>query len=66
MGGGYSFPGLISPNDAVNFQFVVGIKPGDFSVVIGYQADEFTYTWLVEHVFTQLHIALESQAKCQH
>ena len=26
----------------------VGIKPGDFGVVIGYQVDEFTYTWPAE------------------
>ena len=35
---------------------VVGIKPGDFSVVIGYQVDEFTHNWLIECSTVQLHI----------
>ena len=32
----------------VNSESVMGIKPGDSSVVIGYQFDEFTCTWSAE------------------
>ena len=32
----------------VKSKSVVGIKPGDFGVVIGYQIDEFNHTWSVE------------------
>ena len=38
---GSSFPGWVPPNGTVNFKYVVGIKPGDSGVVIGYQVDEF-------------------------
>ena len=31
-------------DDAVNSDSVMGIKPGDSSVVIGYQVDEFCAT----------------------
>ena len=31
----------------------VGIKPGDSGVVIGYQVDEFTHTWLMECFIAQ-------------
>ena len=27
---------------------VMGVKPGDSGVVIGYQVDEFTHTWSAE------------------
>ena len=42
---GYSFPGLVLPNDTVNSKTVLGMKPGDSIVVIVYQVDEFTHTW---------------------
>ena len=32
-----------------NPESAVGVKPGDSAVVIGYQVDEFTQAWLVEH-----------------
>ena len=32
----------------VDSESAVGIKPGDSSVVIGYQVDEFTHTWSAE------------------
>ena len=35
-------------DDAVDSDSVVGIKPGDSGVVIGYQVDEFTCTWSAE------------------
>ena len=40
------FPGLVPSSDTVNS--VVGIKPGDSGVVIGYQVDESTNTWSTE------------------
>ena len=43
-GQGSSFPGLVPSDDTVNFESVMGIKPGDSSVVIGYQVDGFTHT----------------------
>ena len=43
-----SFPGLVPSDDAVNSVSVMGVKPGDSGVVIGYQVDEFTHTWSAE------------------
>ena len=43
-GEGSSFLGLVLPNDMVDSESAVGIKPGDSGVVIGYQVDEFTCT----------------------
>ena len=40
-----SFPGLVPSDDAINSDSVMGIKPGDSGVVIGYQVYEFTCTW---------------------
>ena len=37
-------------------KLVVGIKPSDSSVVICYQADEFTHTWSMEHFVIQITI----------
>ena len=34
----------------------MSIIPGDSGVVIGYQTDEFTHTWLVEHFVVQWNI----------
>ena len=42
------FPGLVPSDDAVDSDSVMGIKPGDSGVVIGYQVDEFTCTWSAE------------------
>ena len=36
-GEGTSFPGLVASDDVVNPDSVMAIKPGDSSVVIGYQ-----------------------------
>ena len=55
-GEGSSFPGLVPSDDAVNSDSVLGIKPGDSSVVIGYQADEFSHTWSAEWFVTCSHI----------
>ena len=35
-GEGSSFPGLVPSDDMVDSESVMGIKPGDSSVVIGY------------------------------
>ena len=51
-----SFPGLVPSNDTVDFDSVMGIKPGDSGVVIGYQVDEFTCTWSAEQFVAHSHI----------
>ena len=43
-------------DDTVNFESVMGIKPGDSGVVIGYQVDEFTHTWSAEWFVACSHI----------
>ena len=53
---GSSFPGLVPLDDAVNSESVMGFKPGDSSVVIGYQVDEFTCTWSAEQFVGHSHI----------
>ena len=55
-GEGSSFPGLVPSDDAVNSDSVMGIKPGDSGVVIGYQVDEFTRTWSAEWFVACSHI----------
>ena len=40
----------------VNSESVMGIKPGDSCVVIGYQVDEFTHTWSAEWFVTHSYI----------
>ena len=40
----------------VDSDSVMGIKPGDSSVVIGYQVDEFTRTWSAEWFVAHSHI----------
>ena len=55
-GEGSSFPGLVPSDDVVNSESVMGIKPGDSSVVIGYQVDEFTHTWSAEGFVAHSHI----------
>ena len=40
----------------VSFESVMGIKPGDSSVVIGYQVDEFTHTWSAGQFVAHCHI----------
>ena len=44
--------------DAVNSESMMGIKPCDSGVVIGYQVDEFTHTWSVEWFVAHSHIYL--------
>ena len=55
-GEGSSFPGLVPSDDVVNSDSVMGIKPGDSGVVIGYQVDEFTLTWSAEQFVACSHI----------
>ena len=47
-GEGSSFPGFVPSSDTVDSESVIGIKPGDFGMVMGYQVDEFTHTWSAE------------------
>ena len=51
-----SFPGLVASDDTVDSESVMGIKPGDSGVVIGYQVDEFTCTWSAEWFVAHSHI----------
>ena len=54
-----AFPnfGLVPSDDAGDLDSVMGIKPGDSSVVIRYnQVDEFTCTWSVEQFVACPHI----------
>ena len=51
-----SFPGLVPSDDVVDSDSVMGIKPGDSGVVIGYQVDEFTHTWSAEWFVAHSHI----------
>ena len=55
-GEGSSFPGLVSSDDAVDSDSVMGIKPGDSSVGIGYQVDKITHTWSAEWFVAHSHI----------
>ena len=43
-------------DDAVDSDYVMGIKPGDSGVVIGYQVDAFTCTWSAEQFVVYSHI----------
>ena len=42
-GEGSSFPGLVPSSNIIDSEFVIGIKPGDSGVVIGYQVDEYSH-----------------------
>ena len=44
-----AFLGLLPHNDMVNSKSVVGFKPDDSGLVIGYQIEEFTCIWSAEH-----------------
>ena len=55
-GEGSSFPGLVPSDDTVNSESVMGIKPGDSSVMIEYQVGEFPYTWSAEQFVACCHI----------
>ena len=52
-----SFPCLVPSNDTVNSEAVMGIKPGDSRLVIGYQVDEFTHTWSSEQLVAHSHLS---------
>ena len=53
---GSSVPGLVPSDDTVDSASVVGIKPGDSGMVIGYQVDEYTHTWSAEQFIAHFHI----------
>ena len=40
----------------VKSEYVVGIKPGNSGVMIGYQVDEFIHTWSAEQFVGHCHI----------
>ena len=56
MGRGLLFQVWCHHDDAVDSDSVMGIKPGDSGVVIGYQVDEFTHTWSAEWFVAHSHI----------
>ena len=56
IGEGSSFPGLVPSDDVVNSDCVIGIKPGDSGVVIGYQVDRFIRSWSAEQFVAGSHI----------
>ena len=51
-----SFPRLVPSDDRVDSESVMGIKPGDSGVVIGYQVDEFTHTCSAKQFVACSHI----------
>ena len=51
-----SSTGLVPSDNTVNSESVMDIKPGDSSVVIGYQVDELTCTWSAEQFVAHSHI----------
>ena len=53
---GSSFPGCIISDDIVSSKSVMDAKLGDSGLVIRYQVDEFTCTWLAECFIAQSHI----------
>ena len=55
---GGPFPGLFPSHHMPDSESVMGIKPGDSGVVIGYQVDEFTCTWSEEQFVAHSHIYL--------
>ena len=55
-GEGSYFSGLVPPDAMVNSKSVMGTTPSDSNMVIGYQVDELTYTWLTEHFVAHSHI----------
>ena len=54
--GGVFCSRFVPSDDTVNSESVMGIKPGDSGVVIGYQVDEFTHTWAAEWFVPHSHI----------
>ena len=60
--GGVFFSRLFSTSN-VMANSVVGVKPGDSGMVIGYQVDEFTCTWSSEFFIAQSHIYSEFMAR---
>ena len=46
----------MSSDDTVDSESVMGVKPGDYGVVIGYLVDEFTCTWSAEQFVAHSHI----------
>ena len=63
-GEGSSFPGLVPSDYMVNSESVIGNEPGDSSVVIGYQVDEFTHTWSAENLLPTPTFILGSLVRC--
>ena len=61
---GSSSPGLVPLDDTVDSESAMGIKPGDFSVVIGYQVDEFIAPGLQSSLLPTPTFILGSLVRC--
>ena len=55
QGRAFPFQGLVPSDDSVKSTSVIDVKPGDSSIMTGYQVNEFTHTWSTGFV-TQLQI----------
>ena len=56
VGRGLLFQAVLHLMTLSNSESVVGVKPDDSGVVIGYQVDEFNHTWFIEHFIAHSHI----------
>ena len=62
----FSFQSLVTPVvDLANYKSVVGIKPGVYHMVIGYQIHEVTYTQSVDFLLLNHKLTPGSQARHQ-
>ena len=55
-GEGSSFPGWVLLKEPVDTESVVGMKPSDSGVLIGYQVNQCTHTWSTECFVGHLHV----------
>ena len=65
-GDGSPFSDSVTPNYTTDSKCVVGVKPGGSGVVMEYQVDEFTCTWLAECLLHNHTFTFISQTRCQH
>ena len=67
VGRGLLFQVWFHPDDTVDSESAMGIKPGDSGMVIGYQVVEFTHTWSADAVFGSFPtFILGSLVRCHH
>ena len=62
----FLFPGYVPPDDTVDSESLVGIKPGDSGVVIRYQVENLlSCHWPIASLLSHMFIMV-SQARYQH